>query len=492
MKKIKEMFTTAEPNKVEWGVAIAAIILIFFTMYYQDNFGIFLTYFWDNNALLTGHSIGALGNHSLSYGITQQWICQIWILPVNILNLLCGLSCDSELAIWWYKACILFFYILSVREMGKIGRHLGFDETKIKWMNILFTTTVLVALPVFHIAQTDAIYMFFSLKGLYAWLENRHREFLLWFMLAIPCKWLAVFAFIPLVLLSEKRILYILRDVIVGVAIIPAQYIWIRIVSKLDQLIFAGVTGVERVTQIASAGADVSTAEAIGETGFNNFMSHFINKMLYFEFPAVRKGYTASILVIAFVLLFIWCYASSYKEKELAHTGIYASVIAMMIFFLFSSPSPYWIVVLYPYLFLMIFINEERFRINMLLEMLFTGSMFLLYVVDTYWVYGGPWNFKWLPVEKWFHLIPDGHLFDEGPSVAGYLYKLGIEWYMPIITGICLASAIGLIVVNRSRSIVSDGMSGSERRVYLHGCASLQSLFLLVWYIFCLYAISRY
>lgn len=482
---LKAKFFTEYPNRFEIGMAVLAIFLIFTTMFYGDNFGMMLTYFWMNDGLFSGKGLDMLGSIQLPYGLVHQWICEIWVLPVNLLYVLFGFDINSPLAILWYKLIIPVFIILCMQEMSRIAVTLEIETKRIKWMQFLFITSVLVALPVFHIAQTDALYLFFMLKGLHALLKGDTKKFVLWFALSVSFKVISLFVFIPLILLEEKRILYVLRNLFLGCVIVPAQHIWYKIVQMLNKVLFPVVEKVEQ-TVVETTGTE--TQEEVLE----GFYSHFYHKSLYFEFPAVRKGYVASLLVFLFILFCIWCYMQKKEEsREWQQKCLYTAAISLALFFVMSSPSPYWIVILYPFLYLLLYTNQEKLRANLILEKVFTMTMFLVYVMNTFWVYGGSRSFDWLFLSKW-GVVPFGHEAQGQPHIAGYLEKLYVDKLMPVITAACLASIIAIAVINYPKIKCDEELTEEYKIELQHGFAVFNVVFLLVWYVVNVILISRY
>jgi len=485
VETLKKRFFTEQPNKIEWGLAILAFFLIFSTMYYCDNFGLFLTYFWTNEGLFSGMGLDAIASMQLPYGLLHQWLCELWVLPINLLYHLFEFDINCPMAILWYKLCIPVFLLLCMYEMRKIATMLGIENEKIGWMNFLFVTGVLVALPVFHIAQTDAMYLWLMLMAFRALVEGDTKKFLLWSACSVSFKIITLFWIIPLILLEEKRIFYVLRNCIITVIIVPIEYVIYFVVAKINTTLFAAqvITGSGGVTMDSS----VEQAEEMG-----GFYSHFYHKALYFEFPAVRKGYVASLLIFLFVLLCIWCYSVKKEENaEWKQKCLYASAISLALFFVMSSPSPYWIVIMYPFVFLLIYKNANRLRCNLILEKAFTMTMFLVYVINTDWVYGGSQSFDWLFLTKW-GIVPNGHEFGGPPTIAGYLNKLYIPQFMPVITAICLASIIGFAWINYPKMKYDEELTEEYKLELQHGFAIFNVLFLLGWYAINVILLSRY
>lgn len=489
LSKIKDDLVVDKANAVEWIVLGILLLMITLTLYYIDNMVMFLNCYWINESLFRDGSILLLGNNRLPYGLVQQWFCSIWLLPINIIQRFYPFEIANTLTVTWFKLSMVVAMTLCMSEMIKIGHVLGMTKDRIRWMMIMFCSTILVALPVFHIAQSDILYAYLCLIGIRAFFEDDVKRFIIFFALAISCKVLAVVVFVPLVLLREKRILYIIRDGFLGVMILGIERIWYRIVEKIDVLITGRSQILTAEKDMVVDGVNTTVTTTVDQAN-TDFFSHFYHKALFFEFPAIRKGYVASVLVFVFVLFCIWCYTQKKETGTLwNHKCLYAVSVAWILFFINTSPSPYWIVALYPGLFLLIFLQPDRIRTNMLLQNTFTLTMFVVYVVNTDWVYGGPSNLDFLLLKG---LLKEGHDSNNGPAVARYLNNLGIESVMNVITAVCLAAAVGLIVINYHKVKVDEELSDVEERKLMHGFAIWQIGLLAVWYVINVWVVQRW
>ena len=117
-------------------------------------------------------------------------------------------------------------------------------------------------------------------------------------------------------------------------------------------------------------------------------------------------------------------------------------------------------------------------------------TMFLVYVINTYWVYGGSQSFDWLFLTRW-GIVPTGHVFQEQPHIAGYLAKLYIPQLMPIITAVCLASIIGFAWINYPKFKYDEELTEEYTVELQHGFAVFNVLFLLGWYAINVILLSR-
>lgn len=490
---LKSALVVDKFNGVEWIALIFILLLIELTLFYSDNMGMFLDYFWFNEEFFRTGSLRFLGNNQLSYGIVQQLFCELWVLPINIIFRFVRFEPSCTADVIWFKTSMVFLFVFVVRKMQSIAKQLGVDADRVKWMTMLYASTVLVALPVFHIAQSDVIYTLLMLMGIEAYLKSDRKRFVLYFAMAVACKVIAIVVFIPLLLLMEKRIFVIARDTILAVIILPLQKVWYAIVDFLSSKITGHYSFAARIIEVETVDGEgiASVAEKTQDQINTDFMSHFYHKALYFEFPAIRKGYVASLLVVLFVLLCIWCYAKQKEdEKQWMYNSIYAVSVAWMIFFACASPSPYWIQVLYPTWFLLIFLKPEKLRLNLLLNLGFTLTMFLVYVVNTFWVYGGAMNLDYLLLKG---ILKEGHISTvDGPYVARYLNNFGIESFMNVITAVCLACAIALVAVNYFKNDIDEKLTSKEETLAMHGFAVFQIVFLYLWYAINVFAVSRW
>ena len=476
------MNTKKDVYKIEIVFLFIISIVYLITTYYKDNYEIFYNAYVNLDNLFRGKSIEAFGNKSLPYGVMHQWISEIWTLPSYILCRLAGIEFSAIIITIWNKLCIVIFYFLCICEMNRLADSLGIKSENKQWSVLLFASNILVVLPVFHIAQTDVIYLYFMLKGTEAYIKDDTKGFVLWYAIANSIKFIPIFVFIPLVLLKEKRILVCVRNIVLGCMLIPIQQIWYRIIGLINGLLFSiSNKGVTNLVESANEQAHAS----------DSFYSKISSYVLFFEFPAVRKEYTASVLILGFGILCIYCYS----KTKITHKGILWVIEAsLLLFFLNVSPAPYWIVIMFPFVYLQMFLHESdnsTRRLNMILDKVFSWSLMVVYVMSTYWVYGGSQTFSGTVLEK-IGIIPMGHVLKGQPNIAGYLNKLGINELMPIIVAICLASAVGYIAINCVDTNDDDVLPEKYACILRHGMLIVNIAVLYIWYIMNVILLGRY
>lgn len=153
--------------KIEKICLLIILAFIFTTMYYTDNQNVF-TYIQDNmNRIISGKWYYIFNGWStIPYGILLQLLCAIWSLPIFILSKIGILSYTSIIARIWYKFFICIFLILNINQLDKLAEKSNVLSEKKEWLKIFFLSSLLVALPVIHIAQFDIVYLFFILWGI--------------------------------------------------------------------------------------------------------------------------------------------------------------------------------------------------------------------------------------------------------------------------------------------------------------------------------------
>ena len=150
-----------------------------------------------------------------NYDMFLNLILAIWSFPLYIAELIVGTDIQNYfLARAWSK----LFYPLAILHAGylikKIVLELNSDEESAENAFFMFSSGALVLTSGLIIGQVDIIGTIFILYAFLAFLKNRKIAFLLFFCLAVQCKSFAIFLYIPLILLKEKRILKIIPEIL--------------------------------------------------------------------------------------------------------------------------------------------------------------------------------------------------------------------------------------------------------------------------------------
>ncbi len=404
--------------KIEKIFLLVISLFVFFTMYYYDNQTAFLRIQDNMHRIITGKWYYIFNGWSaIPYGILLQSMCAVWSLPVFILSELGMIAYDCVGARLWYKLFIAIFLLLDIWQIDRLAAKLNISPNNRKWLQLFFVSSLLVMLPAVHIAQFDAIYLFFIFLGLNYYFEDKNFKFLLCFMIAIPGKYMPLFIFIPLILLREKRYLYIFRDLIIGCALILVDKGMYSIGYRIE----------------AYLGINPNLELLLNDTLMNDFMSLLHSNTTAFESQM-------SVVVLLFGLLCIWCYMQNKETRK--NLAVFVSFLGFSILFAFGSLEPYWIILIAPFMLILIFQSENYFNILFPLEILFTIGYLYIYTLQTSWVLGSEDTFSFLL----FSLIP-GYVDSIHGYIADFIKVRNLAIYDGAMSGIMVACLIGIAVI---------------------------------------------
>lgn len=414
-------------------------LFIFLTMYYYDNQTAFLCIQDNMHRIINGGWYYLFNGWSaIPYGILLQGVCAIWSLPVFILSELGLISSSCVGARLWYKFFILIFLFLDTCQIGKIAEKVAGLSEKKEWIKLFFLSSLLVILPAVHIAQFDAVYLFFILLGINYYMEDSYYKFLLCFMLAIPGKYMPLFIFIPLVLLKEKRYLYIIRDVIIGCALVLIDRVMNSIGYRIES--YLGIDPSDVLLQ-------------------NNTMQENFESLLHSNFKAFESQ--MSIFILCFGLLCIWCFLKdSMLRKKLA---IYVSFVGFAILFAFGYATPYWIILLMPFVLLLIFKNDKYYNILFPLETIFAVGYIFVFIIKIPWIYGAENTFSFLLVSLIPNYVDNIHGF-----ISDFIKVRGLDIYDGATSAVMVACLIGIMIITYPLK-QKDGQELLEEKQYMRG-----------------------
>lgn len=417
----------------------AISIFVFLTMYYYDNQIVFVEVMKNMDRIVNGQWYYFFNGWSaIPYGLVLQGICVIWSLPVFILSEMGIISVTCVGARLWYKLFVLIFLLLDTWQIGKVAeKWKGFSERKILWLRLFFLSSLLVILPAVHVAQMDAVYLFFILLGINYYLSNEHWKFLLSFMIAIPGKYIPLFIFIPLILLNEKRYLYIIRDLVIGCALVVVDLGMNSIGYRIETYL-----GIDKSLEI----------------GQNNTMYSCFDTLLSISFEAFKSP--MSIAVLCFGILCIWCFIKDRRDKETL--AVYVSFIGFAILFAFGDSTPYWIILIAPFQLLLIMASSQFYDILFPLEVAFMLAYNYIYIFKNSWILGADNTFSFLVCS----LIP-GYNDKVHGFISDFFTQRGLNGFEGIMAATLVVSIIGTIALTNPLKEKNDRKIEEEK--YLKG-----------------------
>lgn len=206
----------ADINKIDY--VITGILLLF--CYFSYLFGDIVvtgnrSFLYHTNPLdFYDECFKWTGDYGANYMPSTFILFAIWNLPLRLFGRVPGtVYVNSIVNNMWYKLLPVIVYYISAQLIYKIGIYLGFSEKKAKLCKYAFLTCPLAVFSQFIFGQYDIFTILFILLGFYYFLKDDTKKFILFFGIAVTFKYQALVYFAVLLLLKEKRVLAIIRNV---------------------------------------------------------------------------------------------------------------------------------------------------------------------------------------------------------------------------------------------------------------------------------------
>ena len=450
MNKEKAIWMKSKrPHKIEWILVIlAGMVLGGFYLYtdiadtsacgvklwnalFEGRFPLYYyeTYIGPENSVIEV-SMGG------SYDFALYFIFALYDFPLWIWEKITGFSFLQFIVTREYiKGIIWIFAGITSYLLYKIARLCEVEEEEARWCPLLFMTSAVFFYTEVIMSGYDIISVAFTLLGIYSYMKKNDKGFVLSFAMAIAMKMFAVWIFIPLVLIKEKRLWRIIVYGIEGISaiVIPKLYFILASHRRLVDI------AIERALESGEqADAVVST---IGETtGYasNAIIAQaesIINDAMFpegrfFEYTFISINALPLVFVGMFAV-WLWCYLN---KKELDNRRIiYLCTVVMSIFILTVKVHPQWGIILVPYLALLTVFHPASMRDNLLLEGVFSVGYALNKAITYYWTCG---------LNMIEQLTMPQHMFSYGASEMPSS-QYGLYYYVGR-----LSEKIGISVVN--------------------------------------------
>jgi hypothetical protein len=426
-------------KKLEKMFLVIILVFVFFTMYYYDNQSIFVCIQDNMDRIVDGKWYYIFNGWSIiPYGLLLQGTIGLWSLPVFVLSRFGLISRTAIIARIWYKLFVIIFLVLDTWQLDELAKKIKLSDEKRYWLKLYFFSSLLVIVPVVHVGQMDAVYLLFVIMGINYYLQEEYKKFLLCFMIAIPGKYIPIFVFIPLVLLKEKRYIYIIRDLFVGCFLVLVDRALYSVGYRIE-----GYLGIDPYSEIVLSPTTSSDIDALFNVKFDAF------------------GTQMSIFVLCFVCLCIYCYVKkSDLKNELA---VYISCLSLAILFTVGILTPYWIILIVPFMLLIIFKENDYYNILLPVEAIFTVGYMYIYIIQTAWIFGSENSFDFLLIS----LIP-GYNDNIHGYIKDFLGVRNLEIYDGAFAAVMVACLIAVMLLTYPLKRGND-LNNSKSDMYLKG-----------------------
>ena len=360
-------------------------------------------------------SIGALNPQSgeVPYDIWVYIPIAVWNLPIYIWEKATGITFEASfIALLWARLGNMLPFAASIWAVWKVTELLNRDSVSRLWACYFYAGSMLLLNGLFCLGQIDIYNAFFMLMGLAAYLKRERKKFLIWFALSITCKMFSLFVFLPLLLLMEKRILFMLRD---GVAALS--------LSLLSKVIFF---------------ADkMKTPTQFDERRFLRML---------FERRIDLSGITVSFLVLLFMALLIWCWYTELNDENFTHKTVWTAFAGYSCFFVGATTLPYWAVVFSPFIPVLMVLFPKRAKILLWLETAAGAAYFVMGLCNYGYAYAASANLRWMLAgvlnDRELKGMDFSLLYDALSDAA----RQNIE---ALLTGVFIAAVAAVLVITR-------------------------------------------
>ena len=354
----KRIFVKNNITEIAMFAILFAIIIFCLLFYSSSDFSVTVShgvFFWD--ALFSGKGLNIYTYYMNNpYTITAMYdvpiyiIFALWNIPTYIIYR-CGIQFQLDMytlkapVLLWNELLLVLITYGIIVLLRKIICDDNNDEIRIDVVFMLLSS-FLYCYATFIVNQYDIFSIFLSLIGIYSLKKNNYKRFVLFFSIASGFKFFPILIFIGIVLLVQKNIVNILLSVICTL-VMPLAL----------KLLY------------------------INDSAYA-YTKQFTNEKMKYLFEEKVPGMMSeqSIIVILLLMIFVYAYFTTCNNK-IETKAMYLSLAIYSVVFSFMNTSPYWLVMIIPYLVAIIIFNRDyvwKTRINILLFALLEISAMIL------------------------------------------------------------------------------------------------------------------
>ena len=396
--------------------------------------------FYQTATLLpVGQELGQTGE--VPYDIWVYLLLAVWDLPVWLWEQLSGHTLETSfLALLWARLGLMLPFAGCFWALRGIAGALGRSPRQAEWACFGFASSLFLVNGLFCVGQIDIFSVFFALMGLRAYLRGSTRGFIGWYSLVVTFKVFGLFAFLPLLLLAEKRPLPLIGHALAACSL-----------SLLSKLLFFR--------------DKMATPTQFDERRFLRFL-------LAGRLEAGNHAY--SVTVVLFGALLLLCWLARPAPAARPAWAVWAMLAGYACMFLGGTTYPYWAVVLAPCTGLLLLLRPARADGILLLDLAASAGYWVHSLMQYAPVYGASSNLRWMLLGRLFggSLAPNRFMDLLQLLSSGALENLGMLAGSALLLG--LAGMLALAWPGRpAGGCVPDGEGASHFVVFLRVAAAV-------------------
>ncbi len=296
------------------------------------------------------------------YDIWVYLLLAVWNLPVFVWELVSGHTIETSLlALLWARLGLMLPFAGCFWALRGVAGTLGCSPRQAGWACFGFASSLFLANGLFCVGQIDIISAFFALMGFWAFVRQDTPKFIGWFALAVTFKMFALFAFLPLLLLAEKRPLRLTGHTLAACSL--------SLISKL--LFFRD---------------KMATPTQFDERRFIRFL--LAGRLDTGE-------HLFSVTAVLFGALLVLCWLARPAPDARPRWAAFALLAGYGCLFLGGASYPYWAVVLAPGAGLLLLFLPSQANGALLLELAASAGYWLRSFVLYGPIYSGYFSLRW-------------------------------------------------------------------------------------------------
>ena len=271
------------------------------------------------------------------YNLMIITVVALWILPFHLIVKAIGITCNIAYYVAWYKILLIGSLFFSCIVFKKVLLKIGFTEEKSNLGVFMFAASPMVLVGNIGMGQVDIIATFFIIYSIYCMLNERDTIAFVLLSIAVSMKYFSILLIIPYILLKEKNIYKIVKNIFLC-TLIP---IFVEFVSGIDPY-------------------------------YSKTKNDMTNRLLDVNF-----NFVSLFLLTIFVLFIISYYIKVDNNNRWCEVTL--PTLTYIMFLLFVMFHPQWGVYFLPLLIIMtLSLNNEEFAF-----LLFVGTSigYLLYII---------------------------------------------------------------------------------------------------------------
>lgn len=454
MHSLKEM-TIKE--KILWLWLTAILLVYFFTQSYDDFTTVINMSYGFIDGILTGHIAQGINSIEWLYGILIYLVVAIWSIPVWIILHIFKLDSSYVISIGsliWYKLLLVIVAVACIYVFLQIA-NIFWNKKNNTILTFTYLSSILFVLPVLEITQWDGFELFFMLYGIYYFLKEDGKKFLIFFMIANALKPFTAFVFIPLLFYKYKNVLKIIGMSLAGFAVLVAD----KLIVKL-----------------------ISTESTVGRSKMVDFVENLLCSK-------IEIGHEASAFLFFFILVCVFAYLLKYDGSlKSKRTALWLVTLSLDVFILIGGViMSYWALLLVPFNSLLVYFDEENTNAAMLLEMIGSYAYVFKESISLTWVFGGWDIFEHMILKNvGNHTITGQNAFRYYIDIVKGSPEI-LDDNIHVIQAVCLGCMAGLMIIScpfRKKQVASGNLQKADN--WILACRILA---ITVFWLVCLYVL---